>query len=566
MAAHDSVRIERRRVVTLLLALGVMASGGAAVLVHAKTGSLLVALAVHAVGTAVAFALFDRMSRAARSRLDALREALDALAQGDTTVRLDEASGDLGAMSARFNRVCEALARAASRIVDLSRRFRNLPAEISEAISEVERGVEDQEASVEETASLLANINTSIRGINSEVESLARANEETAASIQQMGSTIEQVASGAHELQQTVEASTASIHQMGTSIRRVAESSDEVLRVAEETATATTEMDRAIQEVGEHVRGASDLTQRVSERADEGSQAVDATISGIAAIRDQTLEARQALEGLAERISEIGEIATVIGGISDETNLLSLNAAIIAAQAGDHGKAFAVVADQVKTLAQRTNMSAKQIGEMIRAVQDESANAVGAMGTGIERVEEGVERSRIAGAALEVIRGSAADANGQVAEIARATEEQSRNSKHVAEAAQRVSTHVQQINHAMTEQSHASETLLRNANTYLDMCRQMTQAMEEQRATGRYITGNSQSITEMIRSIQSNTAGHAEASNAVAERFEGLLETAHRSAQRIPDVARVVMELQREAEAARMEAARYDSSGPDGSD
>ena len=82
----------------------------------------------------------------------------------------------------------------------------------------------------------------------------------------------------------------------------------------------------------------------MSESADKGSEAVNATINGIAIIRDQTLKAKRALEGLASRIGEIGEIATVIGGISDETNLLSLNAAIIAAQAGEHGKAFAVVA------------------------------------------------------------------------------------------------------------------------------------------------------------------------------------------------------------------------------
>ena len=101
----------------------------------------------------------------------------------------------------------------------------------------------------------------------------------------------------------------------------------------------------------------------------------------------------------------------------------------------------------------------------------------------------------------------------------------------------------------MSEQSTASETLLRSANTYLDMCRQMAQAMEEQRATGRHITGNSQAITEMISSIQENTAAHERASAAVAARFDALLEHAHASTEQIPRIAQIVEGLRREVDA-----------------
>jgi methyl-accepting chemotaxis protein len=186
-------------------------------------------------------------------------------------------------------------------------------------------------------------------------------------------------------------------------------------------------------------------------------------------------------------------------------------------------------------------------------VQGESTNAVEAMGAGIRSVEEGVQRSRVAGEALEVIRTSASEANGQVSEISRATEEQARNSKHVATAATRVSETVEQISRAMGEQSTASEALLRSANTYLDMCRQMAQAMEEQRATGRYITANSQAITEMIGSIQSKTALHAEASQLVGERFETLLELAHKTTAGVPEVARIISELCNKVKAAHAE-------------
>jgi methyl-accepting chemotaxis protein len=324
-----------------------------------------------------------------------------------------------------------------------------------------------------------------------------------------------------------------------------------VQQMAEETAASIAQMDRAIQEVGVHVRGASELTERVSQSAEEGSRAVGATIEGIARIRELTRDSKTALEGLAERISEIGNIATVIGGISDETNLLSLNAAIIAAQAGEHGKAFAVVADQVKTLARRTTASTKEIERLIADVQGRSETTMGAMGTGIQAVEEGVTRSRVAGEALEAIRVSARDASGRVAEIARAAEEQARNSKYVADAARRTSEHVQQISSAMAEQSKAGDQLLQNATASLEMCRQMQHATEEQRASGRYITGNTESITETIRSIQQSTRSHERASAGVGETFVALIESTRTSGRRIPEIAAVIARLRETAEAMR---------------
>ena len=541
------------------LAAGALLCGLAAAGAQAYSGSAALAVCIYVAGGGALLALSERSTQDATAHLDALRRALQGLARGGDARLPRENDPALGATAAAFDAVRDALARTAARVVELSQRLEHLPDEVSAMLSQVERGAGEQEAAVEETASLFADINNRVRGINQEVENLARSNEETTASIQQMGTAIEQVAQSAVSLRESVESSTESIHEMRASTVRVAESSDEVQQVAEETAAATTQMDRAIQEVGQHVRGASELTRSVSERADEGSQAVGATINGIERIREQTLGAKNALEGLAERIREIGQIATVIGSISDETNLLSLNAAIIAAQAGDHGRAFAVVADQVKTLSQRTNASAKQIGEMIRAVQDESTHAVSAMAAGIESVEDGVQRSQFAGGALEGIRSAASEASGQVAEISRATEEQARNSKHVAGAAQRVSEHMQHISGAMGEQAGAAENLLRNANSYLEMCRQMAQVLEEQRATGRYITANSQSITRMIGSIQSNTASHERASAQVAERFGTLLDNVQQSAQRLPELTTAVADLRAEAEAARGAVARFGS-------
>jgi methyl-accepting chemotaxis protein len=145
---------------------------------------------------------------------------------------------------------------------------------------------------------------------------------------------------------------------------------------------------------------ASALTERAHSGAAVGAEAVRATIKDIEQISALTNEAKDRLGGLVSRVCKIGNILAAIDEINDETKLLSLNAAIIAAQAGEQGKAFLIVANHVKTLSQRTAGSTHDIETLIADIEAESTGAVRAMEAGIEAVAKGVERSRDAGEAL----------------------------------------------------------------------------------------------------------------------------------------------------------------------
>jgi len=545
-------------------AAGALATGALGLLFYHLTENWSTAVAALLLGGALV-ALLERRASASRARhRAAIQNALVELVGANWAVRIErEEVGELAEIAESLNQFLDYSQSCDETIDDLARRLLAIPNQIAEVMSELSTGAEDQEASVEEASSLLANINTSIRGINAEIVNLASSNQETASSIMEMGSAIEQVATSANALGSTVESSTSAVHELNAQIRRVSESGSAVQEVAEETAASISEMDHAIREVGDHVRSASELTEQVTQSAEEGSQAVGATIDGIAQIRDLTQDARTALEGLADRIGTIGEIASVINGISDETNLLSLNAAIIAAQAGEHGRAFAVVAEQVKTLARRTTTSTKEIESLIESVQGQSEIAVRAMGAGIDAVEQGVKRSMSAGEALDRIRNNAREASSRVSEINRAAEEQARNSRHVSESAQTTSAQVQQISAALAEQSQATERILDNATQSLEMCRQMAGATEEQRSSSRYISANIGSITELISSIQSKTASHEQASHGVAESVTSMLGSAHKSSERLPEVARSVVAMRECSEQIRSELRGDSSENPD---
>lgn len=539
-------------------------AGGGAALLQATAGTAP-ALAWLACAVAGGWWIARRSDLAHGAALDELCVALTGLARGEIDRRVSpNRFGQLAPTAAALNRLIDVLANTRERMAIVAGGLTELPMQVAETLGAVRESAENQEAAVEEAASLHASLDASIRSIDQEVASLARANEESATSILDLGSCSEQVVHSAASLRENIESSTSALHVLGDSIQSAAENADSVQRVAEETAASAQRMDQTLEQVGRHVQGAAELTEGVASRAELGSRAVGATIDGIREIRDMALGTRQALEGLAGSVREIGEITTVIRAISDETNLLSLNASIIAAQAGEHGRAFAVVADQVKELARRTGSSTAEIEGRIATVQEQSRTAVGAMAAGMEAVERGVERSRIAGDALEHIQAAARDASERVAEIIRASEDQSHGSKSVTEAAHRTSKHMQEISEALSEQSLSAERLLENATAAVQMCREMTQATERQRSAGRYISANTNAITERIRSIEAATHAHAVTRGEVGTTLETLLETARKGGLRLPELAAAVETLRANGEAMRDALARFGSERSSG--
>jgi methyl-accepting chemotaxis protein len=510
---------------------------------------------------AVAAGLGAWSHRRATREHEALRlvqNAADEAGRHGTIARLDESR--LGAVATGFNQLFDSLTDVSQRVVTVIGEVAALPAEINAAMAKVEHSAEAQEEAVEETASLLANINSSMRDINEKIATLQRSADESASSILQMGSSVDEVARNVATLHESVESNTSSLHEMGASIRQVAESTTQVEHAAEETAASMAEMDRVVQEVSSHAREAADLTHEVSEGAERGSRAVEETIADIRQINDRTTAARDTLGKLVSRISEIDEILRVIGEINDETNLLSLNAAIIAAQAGEQGKAFLVVANHVKTLAKRTSASTRDIEKLVQDIQSDSAEAVDAMGAGIAAIDQGVTRSQAAGSALADILERARQARARVEGIAHATEEQSKTSRLVSKAAQETSSQVQQIAAAMTEQTKVSEQMLQNAESSLEVCRHVHRSTDEQRETGRYITSAISSITDMIRQIKESATSHAEASESVSDAVMRLLENAQEAGGQVPAIRRMVEQLSASAEVIIGEVGRFEES------
>jgi methyl-accepting chemotaxis protein len=217
-----------------------------------------------------------------------------------------------------------------------------------------------------------------------------------------------------------------------------------------QAATAMQQMTATVQQISESSQKAADTSRGAAEAARQGGQVVEATLSSMRNIATATTKTAALVADLGKSSEQIGKIIAVIDDIADQTNLLALNAAIEAARAGEQGRGFAVVADEVRKLAERTTKATKEIATMIESIQAETKHAVEAMEVGNREVQVGVEKTSNSGTALKEIISMSERAGDMIAQIATAATEQSATTE-------QINANVTQISSATQESSAAAE-------------------------------------------------------------------------------------------------------------
>jgi len=238
----------------------------------------------------------------------------------------------------------------------------------------------------------------------------------------------------------------------------------------DQVSTAATQMSAAVNEVARSAQNAAEAAQRADEQSREGAEVVGSTIGSIRALARDVESASERIRTLEHEAQQIGAVLAVIKGIADQTNLLALNAAIEAARAGEQGRGFAVVADEVRALAGRTQNSTNDIQQMIERLQQGVHNAVTAMQAGSQQARDSVERA--AGVDQAIGR--------------------------TGESVQRINDMAAQIATACEEQSSVTEEIARNISDIRDLSNQAAQTSGESTRASEHLSALSEGLAQLV--------------------------------------------------------------------
>ncbi|MGD0584605.1 MAG: methyl-accepting chemotaxis protein [Oryzomonas sp.] len=260
--------------------------------------------------------------------------------------------------------------------------------------------------------------------------------------------------------------------QLQATSEQIATGAEEVAAQANTVATASEEMAATSSDIARNCSMAANASTQSTSAATSGATVVQETIKGMNIIAERVRQTSKTIEVLGSRSEQIGDIVGTIEDIADQTNLLALNAAIEAARAGEQGRGFAVVADEVRALAERTTKATREIGEMIKAIQNETREAVKAMAEGVHEVEKGATSSQKSGQALEEILDRINEVTMQVNQIATAAEEQTATTGEVTSNIQQITEVVHQTARGAEETASAAAQLADQAQGLQNLVRQ----------------------------------------------------------------------------------------------
>lgn len=291
-----------------------------------------------------------------------------------------------------------------------------------------------------------------------------------------------------------VEKTTTLMNQLNESIKQIKQGANEQASNVTETANTMEQMVNSIEEVAGMAQHLAEATGQTTEVANKGKVAVEKTMAEMEQIKTSVFDTAGKIQNLGEKSNQIGEIIQVIDEIAGQTNLLALNAAIEAARAGEHGKGFAVVADEVRKLAERSGKATKEIAELITAIQKETESAVSAMSNDTQEVELGVQLAHEAAQALGNIITMIDEATQQVTNISTSTEYMASNSSLVLDSVNQVSSITEENLTATEEMATGSDEVVNSITSLAGELEQSANTTENVSASAEELTASSQEV------------------------------------------------------------------------
>lgn len=341
----------------------------------------------------------------------------------------------------------------------------------------------------------------SARRVNTAAGQLAQAAQQAGQATSQIAATMQQVARATGQQNETMTRAVASVDHMSRAIEGVARGAQEQATAVNKASALTAQITAAIQQVAASAEVGARSSAQAAHAAQAGAQIVEQTVQGMTTIKAKVGLSTQKVAEMGQHSDQIGAIVETIDDIASQTNLLALNAAIEAARAGEHGKGFAVVADEVRKLAEKATAATKEIASLIQGIQRTIAEAVQAMHEGASEVETGATRANQAGSALASILEAAAAVQKQVNDIAAAAQHISESSSELVAATEAVSAVVEENSDATTAMANGAAQVGQAIDNIAGISQENSAAVQEVSAATEQMTAQVEGVTASAQAL-----------------------------------------------------------------
>lgn len=436
-----------------------------------------------------------------------LEQVAAALSNGDLTVDLKVGSAGDGLRPSERRALLElvALARQIRRTVvglqQAAESIETVAARVLEGGRQLAAAVGDEAASVDSTVSSITQISASAASIAEAVNALSHLAQTTSTSVLEMAASIDDVSVNSDALASFVEETASSIEEMAASVRNVAVATESLAQTTDEAERSVRAIDDSTQRVDQAASEAAALAEEVQRSAEQGSAVVIETAESMRTTRRSVEETAEKIAALGSASERIGAITRVIDEIADRTNLLALNARILAAQAGPQGRGFAVVAEEIKELSERTARSTGEISELIKSVRESVAVAMAKADANRQLAEQGLLLAERAARSLDEISRLTAASAKAIRQIAEAATTQANESRQVTELVAKVRRRAQEIERATSEQASTAQQIGQRATQMALLTGQVRRAMQEQADGSKHVAQAMERLTELIAQI-----------------------------------------------------------------
>jgi len=498
------------------------------------------------------------ITRKLAERIKHIAKAMNMAADGELKERVAfDGETEMSLLAENFNSMMDRLSGAIAKVHSSLSELRNISATIAQLSEKGVSSAAVQSEVLKRTSTSIREINRSINDIATSVSVLANLSTSNSASMTNMTHSLESTTLHMESLVLSVEDVSSSIMEMAAAICQIEENATILTTDTSIAATLVLEMDKAIKQIGSQANDTSRIAETVKSDAEQGCNSVDATIAGINEIKASSTITFDAIENLSKRVANIGKILSVIDEVAEQTNLLALNASIIAAQAGNRGKSFSVVAGEIKDLAKRTGNHTREISEIILGVREETERAVKAISLSEKRISEGAALSRKSGEALRKIVDGIQVASVQMVEINKTALSQAEASAAVQQAMSRVAEMVEHIARATQEQSHGSELITAAVDRMRNLTREVMNSISSHQGSATQVINASEKINAMVTDICEESILQSASAELIGESLKDFEESTdvHVTSTMVMD--EILVKLARQIEVLQNEMARF---------